>query len=104
MLDIVAHQKLLLITGERRNRDDGSADQHRQTPHRGITGRPFERRFKFADYLKVSRRGHRQWAAHDRPEERGPEEMRARRIEVRGSTSLGRPQAMRQVGGEARAA
>lgn len=103
-LDIVAHQNLLLIKGERRNRDDGSAEQRRQTLHRGIAGRPFERRFELADYVKVVGADLANGLLTIDLKREVPEEMRPRRIEVRGGTSLSGPQAMRQVEGEARAA
>jgi molecular chaperone IbpA len=47
-LEVVAQQNQLTVTGRRADsRDDG------QYLHRGITARPFERRFQLADYIEV---------------------------------------------------
>jgi len=49
-ITVTAQQNLLVVTGERRDRDDA---QQRQLLYRGIAARSFERRFELADHVKV---------------------------------------------------
>ncbi|MBR0646172.1 Hsp20 family protein [Plastoroseomonas hellenica] len=103
-LNVVAQQNLLIITGERRGRDDAHADQRRQALYRGIAGRSFERRFELADHVKVVGADLANGLLVIDLKREVPEEMRPRRIEIGGSNVLSGPQAPRQVEGEARAA
>ena len=48
-ISIVHHENELLVSGERKERDDKT-----QYLYRGIAARAFERRFQVADYVKVT--------------------------------------------------
>lgn len=47
-IEIVAQQNQLTVTGKR-----AEDEEERQYLHRGITARPFERRFQLADFVEV---------------------------------------------------
>lgn len=96
-LSIVAQQNTLVVTGERGNRaDTGGTDHRRQPLHRGIAGRPFERRFDLADHVKVVGADLAHGLLTIDLKREVPEEMRPRRIEIGGS-SAPRAQGPRQV-------
>jgi len=48
-ISIVHHENELVVSGERKERDDKT-----QYLYRGIAGRAFERRFQLADHVKVT--------------------------------------------------
>ena len=79
---VTAQQNLLVVTGERRGRDEG---QPRQLLYRGIAGRTFERRFELADHVKVVGANLTDGMLTIELQREVPESMRPRRIEIAGS-------------------
>ena len=63
-LDIVWEQQRLTVRGKMDDRKDV------EFLHRGIAGRPFERRFELADHIEVMSANLRQWSTDDRAEAR----------------------------------
>lgn len=75
-LNIVHEPNMLVVAGERAGEDNGDY------LHRGIAGRPFERRFELADHVKVvDARLANGLLTIDLKREL-PEEMKPRRIEI----------------------
>jgi molecular chaperone IbpA len=110
-LTVTAHQNLLVVAGDRRNRGQGhdAGGEQRQVLHHGIAGRPFERRFELADHVKVvgARLENGLLAVELRREL--PEAMRPRRIEIAaagapGGHAVRGPQPQRRSEGEAQQA
>jgi molecular chaperone IbpA len=80
-IDITAQQNLLIVSG----RKDG--DEERGYVHRGIAARSFERRFVLGDYVKVHSADMRDGLLSVELVREVPEEMKPRKIEIRGGTS-----------------
>jgi molecular chaperone IbpA len=77
-LSIVHEPNMLVIAGERTGEDPG------EYLHRGIAGRPFERRFEIADHVKVTAAGLVNGLLSIDLEREIPEEMKPRRIQIGG--------------------
>jgi molecular chaperone IbpA len=71
---------MLVISGEKAGDDNG------EYLHRGIAGRPFERRFELADHVKVTGASLLNGLLTIDLRREVPEEMKPRRIEI-GSTA-----------------
>ena len=79
-LRIVHEPNMLVVSGERTTEDNGDY------LHRGIAGRPFERRFELADHVKVTGAGLVNGLLTINLQRQIPEEMKPRKIEI-GSSS-----------------
>ena len=77
-LGIVHEPNMLVVSGERTAQDDGDY------LHRGIAGRPFERRFELADHVKVTGASLLNGLLTIDLKREIPEEMKPRRIEIGG--------------------
>jgi len=75
-LSIVYQPNMLVVSGERAAEDNG------EYLHRGIAGRPFERRFELADHVKVAGAGLVSGLLTIDLRRELPEEMKPRRIEI----------------------
>ncbi|MCA0011140.1 Hsp20 family protein [Mesorhizobium sp. B292B1B] len=75
-LSIVHEPNMLVIAGERAGEDNG------EYLHRGIAGRPFERRFELADHVKVTGAGLVNGLLTVDLQREIPEEMKPRKIEI----------------------
>ncbi|KQZ95359.1 molecular chaperone Hsp20 [Mesorhizobium sp. Root157] len=75
-LTIVHEPNLLIIAGEK------TADDNGEYVHRGIAGRPFERRFELADHVKVTGACLVNGLLTIDLQREIPEEMKPRRIEI----------------------
>jgi molecular chaperone IbpA len=105
----VAQQNMLVVSGDRRHQVEanGGSEQQRQTLHRGIAGRSFERRFELADHVKVVGADLADGLLTIDLKREVPEAMRPRRIEIAGAGGgnvLRGPQPQRQVEGQAQVA
>jgi len=76
-LDITAQDRVVVITGRMRREDNGV-----QYLHRGIAGRPFERRFELADHIKVTGASLVNGLLHVELVREVPEAMRPRTIQI----------------------
>jgi molecular chaperone IbpA len=108
-LNVVAQQNMLVVSGDRRHQAEanGGSDQQRQTLHRGIAGRSFERRFELADHVKVVGADLADGLLAIDLKREVPEAMRPRRIEIAGAGAgnvLRGPQPQRLVEGQAQVA
>lgn len=79
-LDLTVHDHTLIITGKS-SRDDSNT----QYLHRGIAGRPFERRFELADFIRVEGASLVNGLLHVELKREVPEQMKPRSIKI-GST------------------
>jgi molecular chaperone IbpA len=79
-LTVVHEPNMLVISGEKAGDDNG------EYLHRGIAGRPFERRFELADHVKVTGASLVNGLLTIDLRREVPEEMKPRRIEI-GSTA-----------------
>ena len=77
-LSIVHELNMLVVSGERIAEDNGDY------LHRGIAGRPFERRFELADHVKVTGAGLVNGLLTIDLQREIPEEMKPRKIEIGG--------------------
>lgn len=84
-IDIVAQQNLLTVTGKRTEAEDKG-----QYLHRGITARPFERRFQLADFVEVGGASFENGLLSIALRRVVPEAMKPRKIEIQGATSVAR--------------
>lgn len=75
-LSIVHEPNMLVVSGER------IGDEDAQYLHRGIAGRPFERRFELADHVKVTGASLVNGMLTVDFQREIPEEMKPRRIEI----------------------
>jgi molecular chaperone IbpA len=75
-LSVVSEPNMLIVAGERAVEDNGDY------LHRGIAGRPFERRFELADHVKVIGAGLANGLLTIDLQREIPEEMKPRRIEI----------------------
>lgn len=78
-IEITSQQNLLIVSG-RKNDQDG-----RSYVHRGIAARSFERRFVLGDYVQVRGADLRDGLLSIELAREIPEEMKPRRIEIRGA-------------------
>jgi len=81
-LSIVHEPNMLVVCGER------VGDENAQYLHRGIAGRPFERRFELADHVKVTAASLVNGMLTVDLRRELPDEMKPRRIEI-GSAQRG---------------
>ncbi|MGX5828168.1 Hsp20 family protein [Mesorhizobium sp. 43Arga] len=81
-LSIIHEPNMLVVCGER------VGDENAQYLHRGIAGRPFERRFELADHVKVTAASLVNGMLTVDLQRELPEEMKPRRIEI-GSAESG---------------
>ncbi len=98
-LNVSVHPNVLVISGERRDRDGAANDGSRQILHRGIATRAFERRFELADHVQVVGASLSDGLLTIDLRREVPEAMRPRRIEI--SSSGGRSEPRRQIEGTA---
>ncbi len=83
-IEIVAQQNQLTVTGRRADaKGDG------QYLHRGITARPFERRFQLADYIEVGAASFDNGLLSIALKRVVPEAIKPRKIEIAGGGSAG---------------
>ncbi|KQZ31828.1 molecular chaperone Hsp20 [Mesorhizobium sp. Root552] len=75
-LSIVHEPNLLVVSGER------AADDNGEYLHRGIAGRPFERRFELADHVRVTGASLVNGLLTIDLQREIPEEMKPRKIEI----------------------
>jgi molecular chaperone IbpA len=80
-LRITHEPNMLIVSGERTAEDNGDY------LHRGIAGRPFERRFELADHVKVTEAGLVNGLLTIDLQREIPEEMKPRKIEIGSSGS-----------------
>jgi molecular chaperone IbpA len=78
-IDVTAQQNLLIVCGKKSEQND------RSYVHRGIAARSFERRFVLGDYVQVRGADLRDGLLSIELAREIPEEMKPRRIEIRGS-------------------
>ena len=78
-IEIVAQQNQLVVTG-RKDERDGDDDRYL---HRGISARPFERRFQLADFIQVRSADFENGLLSISLEREIPEAMRPRKIDIR---------------------
>lgn len=83
-IDLTAQQNLLVVSGRKRE-EDGS-----HYIHRGIAARNFERRFGLADYVQVRHAELKDGILSIELEREIPEEMKPRRIEIKGGDEVRR--------------
>ena len=82
-IEIVAQQNQLIVTG-RKDERDGDDDRYL---HRGISARPFERRFQLADFIQVRSADFENGLLSISLERELPEAMKPRKIEIGASTA-----------------
>lgn len=78
-IDITAQQNLLIVSGKKDEQDE------RSYVHRGIAARSFERRFVLGDYVQVRDADLKDGLLSIELVREIPEEMKPRRIEIRGT-------------------
>ena len=78
-IDITAQQNLLIVSGKKGHQDE------RSYVHRGIAARSFERRFVLGDYVQVRSADLRDGLLSIELAREIPDEMKPRRIEIRGA-------------------
>jgi molecular chaperone IbpA len=83
-LNLVHEPNLLIVSGERATEDNG------EYLHRGIAGRPFERRFELADHVKVTGASLVNGLLTIILQREIPEEMKPRKIEISSSKTESR--------------
>jgi molecular chaperone IbpA len=86
-LSITSQPNLLVVTGKKAERQDGSY------LYQGIAGRPFERRFNLAEHVKVTQARLENGLLIIELMHEVPEEMKPRRIPILSSTE---PQAIEE--------
>jgi molecular chaperone IbpA len=77
-IEVVAQQNLLVVTGRRSEK----AEDGQRYLHRGITARPFERRFQLADFIQVRSAMFEHGLLSISLEREVPEAMKPRKIEI----------------------
>jgi len=98
-LSVTAQQNVLVVSGERRDRDGAAQDGgRRQVLHRGIGARAFERRFELADHVEVVGASLADGLLTVELRRVLPEAMRPRRIAIGAGAA---PQPRRQIEGTA---
>lgn len=80
-IEVTAHQNLLTVTGRKREAEQGAY------VHRGIGARSFDRRFGLADYVQVRGAELSDGLLSIRLVREIPEEMKPRKIEIRGGSA-----------------
>ena len=77
-IEVVAQQNQLIVTGRK---EEQAGDEERYL-HRGISARPFERRFQLADFIQVRSADFDNGLLSISLEREVPEAMRPRKIEI----------------------
>jgi molecular chaperone IbpA len=80
-LSMTQEQNMLVVSGQKSGEDTG------EYLHRGIAGRPFQRRFQLADHVKVTAAGLDSGLLRIDLKREIPEEMKPRRIEIGSATA-----------------
>jgi molecular chaperone IbpA len=80
-IDITAQQNQLVISGEKREKEEDGVD----FVHRGIATRAFERRFQLADFVEVKKASYEDGLLSILLERVVPEAMKPRKIEIGGN-------------------
>jgi len=80
-LSMTQEQNMLVVAGQRFGEDTG------EYLHRGIAGRPFQRRFQLADHVKVTGAGLDNGLLTIDLKREIPEEMKPHRIEIGSATA-----------------
>jgi len=93
-IEIVAHENLLTIKGQK-----AAESGNRQYLHRGIANRSFERRFGLADFVQVQSASFDNGLLRITLKREVPEAMKPRKIEIDASANEAQPQ--RQLEGQA---
>jgi molecular chaperone IbpA len=86
-IEIVAHENLLTIKGQKPAEAEG-----RQYLHRGIASRSFERRFGLADFVQVQSASFDNGLLRIQLKREVPEAMKPRRIEIGTAANDAQPQ------------
>ncbi len=86
-INITEHQNVLAIAGRKSEPKGGTGPQ--EYLYRGISGRPFERRFTLSDYVVVKGATLEHGMLHIDLARELPEAMKARRIPIGSGTSVG---------------
>jgi len=81
-LDITTQENVLVVTG----RAERDGDENRYL-YRGISGRPFERRFVLADHIEIEGAKLQNGLLHVALRRRVPEALKPRRIEIAATPS-----------------
>jgi molecular chaperone IbpA len=76
-IGVTVHGNTLTIAGRINEKQDGT-----EYLHRGIAGRPFERRFNLADFVEVRRASFEDGLLQIELEREVPESMKPRKIEI----------------------
>ena len=76
-ISVTVHQNALTITGQVSEKPGES-----EFLHRGIAGRPFERRFNLADYVEVKRASFEDGLLQIELERQVPDSLKPRRVEI----------------------
>ncbi len=96
-LSLTHEPNMLVVSGSK------SGDEKAEYLHRGIAGRPFQRRFELADHVKVARANLENGLLTIDLQREIPEEMKPRRIEIATGPGLSKSEP-RQIGAEKQAA
>ncbi len=88
-LDVSIHDHTLVIAGRTQQ-----AETKAQYLHRGIAGRPFERRFELADHIRVEGASLVNGLLHVELKREVPEAMKPRTIKVESVTAAPAPKAI----------
>ncbi|MDO9459229.1 MAG: Hsp20 family protein [Alphaproteobacteria bacterium] len=96
-LSLTHEPNMLVVSGSK------SGDEKTEYLHRGIAGRPFQRRFELADHVKVARANLENGLLTIDLQREIPEEMKPRRIEIATGPGLSKSEP-RQIGAEKQAA
>ena len=86
-IEIVAHENLLTIRGQK-----AAETGNRQYLHRGIANRSFERRFGLADFVQVQSASFDNGLLRIALKREVPEAMKPRKIEIDASANEAQPQ------------
>lgn len=81
-LSVTVQQNLLIVSGEKQDRNGAAANDSRRFLHHGIAARAFERRFSLADHMQVVGANLADGLLTIDLRREVPEAMRPRRIEI----------------------
>jgi molecular chaperone IbpA len=101
-ISITEHQNVLAITGRKSEPKGGSGP--REYLYRGISGRPFERRFTLSDYVVVTGASLENGLLHIDLVRELPEAMKPRRIPIGSGTGAGQGSSAKVIEHQPRAA
>ena len=91
-INVTVNQNTLIVAGS----VDGQQNEGEYL-HRGIAGRPFERRFNLADYVQVKGASFEDGLLQIELERELPETMKPRRIDIKTGKSLGQGDKVRTI-------